>query len=254
MPPSLTASDYLVRNHDGQDDQIASARLQFIEAVGSAVPAFLARLRHPVYPDYRRLADINPEYWVMGSRFEDWQIDSDRDNQFTPVLMAWAKEFNVQREDWILEGALQTLSYWRQFPRRRASLDVSGFRQWNGVSLTISAEDRLFRFSDAGWDPTLVSAAGWRMNVKERFEAAVRAHVDQMRKLAVERGAIPAVARFSKDHFEWLAMYQCGNLSLDSILHRAQHVASRTTISKGIHSAATLAAIAVRPKSKLKRP
>jgi hypothetical protein len=74
----------------------------------------------------------------------------------------------------------------------------------------------------------------------------------RMRKLVVKRGAIPAVARFSKDHFEWLALYQCGNLSLDSILRRAQHVASTTTISKGIHSAATLAAIAVRPKSKLK--
>jgi hypothetical protein len=63
------------------------------------------------------------------------------------------------------------------------------------------------------------------------------------------------VVRFSTDHFQWLALYQFGGFSLDSILQRAQHAGDKTTISKGIHTAARLAAIAVRRKRpKLKKP
>jgi hypothetical protein len=254
MPTHLTASDYLFRNQVGQDNQIAGARWQFMEAVRRVVPAFLKRLQDQVYPEYARRADLDPEFWVMGWKFETWQARSDRDNQLTPVLMAWAQEFNVQGEDWILEGALQTLSYWHQFPPRRAALDISGFRQ-RIVTEIISAEDHQFRFSEWGWDPTLLSFASWRTNVRTLFEAALEEHEIRMRKLVVDRGAIPAVLRFSKEHFEWLAHYQCGNLTLDSILQRGRRVGDKTTISKGIHSAANLAAIAVRPRRrKRKKP
>ena len=255
VPKSFTPADYLVRNREGQDDQIAGARLQFIEAVGSFVPAFLEQLRDQVYPEYARLADVNPEYWVMGSRFETWRLRSDPDNRFAPILMAWAQDFNVQGEDWILEGALQTLSYWHQFPRSRAALDIAGFRQWNGFKVLTSAEERRFEFSDEGWDPTFVSATGWRTKIRKRFESAIRAHERRMLKLVVERGAIPAVGKFSKEHFAWLALYQCGNLSLEAILLRAKNVGGKTTISKGIHNAAILAAMDVRPRRrKAKKP
>ena len=93
-----------------------------------------------------------------------------------------------------------------------------------------------------------MSYPGWRENVRKRFKAELDAHESQMRTLVVDRGGIPAVARFSKEHFEWLTLHQCGNLSLEEILHRAKNVGDKTTISKGIHSAATLAAIAVRPR------
>ena len=255
VPKSLTAAGFLVRNREGQDDQIAGARLQFIEAVRCFVPSFLERLREEVYPEYARLADINPEYWVVGSSFESWRLRSDRDNQFTPILMAWAQDFNVQGEDWVLEGALQTLSYWHQFPPLRAALDIAGFRQWNGFKGLISAEERRFEFSDEGWDPTFVSAIGWRTKIRKRFESAIRAHERRMLKLVVERGAIPAGRKFSREHFEWLAVYQCGNLSLQAILLRAKNVGGKTTISKGIHNAAILAAMEVRPRRrKAKKP
>jgi hypothetical protein len=190
----------------------------------------------------------------MGWKFETWQLLSDRDNQLTPILMAWAQKFNIQAEEWILEGALQTLSNWHRFPEQRASLDSWGFRQWIAVPGLVSAEDQRFRFSDEGWDPTFRSFAAWRTDIRKRFEEAIEVHERQMRKLVEDRGALEAVFRFSTDHFQWLALYQCGNLSLDSILHRAPHAGDKTTISKGIHSAATLAAIAVRPKRhKLKK-
>src|SRR5262249_24939890 len=130
---TLTFGDCVVRNQDGQDDQVVSARWQFIEAVSQVVPAFLEVLRDQVYPAYARLADANPDYWVTGWKFETWQLLSDRDNQLTPILMAWARQFNVQGANWILEGALQTLSYWHRFPEQRAILDPWGFRPWIAV-------------------------------------------------------------------------------------------------------------------------
>jgi len=48
-----------------------------------------------------------------------WQSRSDADRQLTPILMKWARQFNVEKETWILEGALQTLSNWDKFPRCR---------------------------------------------------------------------------------------------------------------------------------------
>jgi hypothetical protein len=254
-PRALTPGEYVVRNEDGQDDQIASARWQFLEAVSRVVPSFLEGLRDQVYPEYAQLADGNPDYWRIGWKFENWQSLSDRDNKLTPVLTAWAWRHNVDGEDWILEGALQTLSNWHQFPQQRAALDVWGFRQWIAVPGLISADDSQFRFSDGGWDPTFSNSTGWRTRVIKDFEKALDAYECRMRRVVEDLGAIQTVSRFSADHFQWLALYQCGNLSLDSILHRSPHAGDKTTISKGIHSAAILASIAVRPKHRrLKEP
>jgi hypothetical protein len=99
-----------------------------------------------------------------------------------------------------------------------------------------------------------MSSAGWRTNVRKRFEKAIGAHQRRMREVAKDLGAFRAAFKFSVEHFAWLALYQCGHLSLDAILRRAPNVGDKTAISKGIHSAARLAAITVRPKGrKLKK-
>jgi hypothetical protein len=252
---TLTFGDYVVRNPDGQDDQLVSARWQFIEAVRQVVPAFLEELRDEVYPEYARRANANSDYWEMGWKLETWQLLSDQSNEFTPILMAWARKFNVQREERILEGALQTLSYWHKFPEQRAALDCWGFRPWIAVDGLLSADEQRFDFSDDGWDPTAVSSAAWREVVYQRFDDAVKAYEGRQRKLVEDRGGLRVTFKFSPDHFQWLALYQCHNDSLDAILQRTAHAADRTTISKGIRNAARLAGIAVRPeRSKWKKP
>lgn len=253
-PRPLTHAEYIVRNDDGQDDQIASARWQLLEAIRRVVPAFLDELRDRVYPEFARLAELNPDFWVNGWKFDTWQLLSDPDGQLTPVLTAWAQRFNVRKENWVFEGALQTLSNWRRFPEERASLEAWGFRQTIAVPGLVSVEDHPFVFSPESWDPTLESFNSWRTRINTRFQEALDAHQGRMRKLVEGLGAFPTVSRFSTDHFEWLALYQCGTLSLDSILSLAPHAGDKTTISKGIHTAASLAAITVRSKiGKLKK-
>ena len=43
-----------------------------------------------------------------------WQLHSDCNNQLTPLLLAWAETLNLEKEAWILEGALQTLWIWHK--------------------------------------------------------------------------------------------------------------------------------------------
>jgi hypothetical protein len=241
----LTASEFLASGRNGLNQQVANARWQFMLAVRRQVPELFERLRDEVYPAFARLA--KPGYWHTGFSFSMWQSRSDPDRQLTPLLMDWARRFHVEGETWILEGALQTLSSWNKFPHCREKLEIVGFRKPICVPGLVWDHERGFHFEDEGWDPTLISFAGWRVNVRERFEAAMKQHGQQMRALIKERGGVPAVVRSSKDHFDWLALYQCANASLESIAERASY-GDRTTISKGMHQAATLARMRIRAK------
>ena len=132
-------------------------------------------------------------------------------------------------------------------------LEFGGFRQHLAEPGLITEAEHRFQFEDWGWDPSFSSNASWLAQVRESFEKALDAHVHKMRELAKERGMVPALPLSSREHFEWLALYQCGNRSLDSIVSRARHVSDKTTISKGMRHAAKLGDIKIRPKhSKLK--
>jgi hypothetical protein len=224
----LTASEFLASGRNGLDQQVASARWQFLLAVQRKVPEYFERLRDEVYPAFARLA--KPGYWRTGFSFSMWQSRSDPDRELTPILMKWARRFHVVGETWILEGALQTLSTWNKFPRCRENLEILGFRKPVCVPGLISDQEHAFHFEDEGWDPTLISFAGWRVNVRKRFDAAMKQHGQQMRALIKERGGVPAVVRSSVEHFDWLALYQCANASLESIAARPGY-RDKTTIS-----------------------
>jgi hypothetical protein len=239
----LTASEFLASDRNGLNQQIVSARWQFLLALRRQVPEFYERLRDDVYPAFMRLA--KPGYWRTGRSFGMWQSRWDSDRQLTPILMEWARRFNVEEEVWILEGALQTLSNWNKFPHGLENLEIRGFWKPICVPGLVWYGEHPFHFEDAGWDPTLISFPGWRVNVGKRFAAAMQQHRQQMQALIKERGGLPAVVRSSEEHFDWLALYQCANASLESIVKRARY-GDRTTISKGMHRAAKLAGIGIR--------
>src|SRR5262249_18312830 len=92
-----------------QSNEVAGARWAFIEALRRKSPSFFERLRKDVYPRFAELAAGSADYWASGWTFATWQLYSDRDEQLTPILLAWARSFNVDGELWLLEGALETL-------------------------------------------------------------------------------------------------------------------------------------------------
>ena len=239
----LTASEFLASGRNGLNQQIASARWQFILAIQRKVPAVFERLRDDVYPAFARAT--KPGDWRAGRSFLMGPSRSASDHQVTAILMEWARCFHLEGEAWILEGAWQTLSLWQKFPRCREALEVQGFRPHVCVSGLSGVHACTFCFDDEGWDPTLMSFLGWRARVRQRFATAIEQYRQQMRARTKELGGVPAVLRCSADHFDWLALYQCGEASLKSIVAGASY-GDKTTISKGMHQAAKLARIHLR--------
>jgi hypothetical protein len=243
----LTAAEFLASGGNGLNQEVANARWQLILAIQRKVPGFFERLRDEVYPAFARLE--NPGYWRAGFSLPMWQSRSDPDRQLTPILMNWARRFNVETEIWILRGALRTLSNWHKFAHCREGLEIVGFRQTVCVPGLVLAHENVFRFEDEGWDPTLMSFAGWRVKARKRCEAAMKQHGRQMQALVKARGGVPAVVRSSGEHFDWLALYQCAQASLESIAEHAGY-GDKTTISKGMHQAAKLARLRIRAKAR----
>jgi hypothetical protein len=241
----LTASEFLASDKSGLNQQVANARWQFLMALNRKVPDVFERLRNDVYPVFARLA--KPGYWRPGRTFSMWQSRWDPDRQLTPMLMKWAHRFHLADEIWILEGALQTLSNWNNFPHCRENLEILGFRKPVCVPGLIADHEHAFHFEDEGWDPTLISFPGWRVQATQRFKAAMQQHRQQMQALIKERGGVPAVVRSQEEHFDWLALYQCADATLESIVKGAGY-RDKTTISKGMHQAAKLARIRIRAK------
>src|SRR5579863_8597631 len=103
----LSWGEYILPDQS-QNTEIAGSRWKFMGVVRQTMPRFFEELRRRVYPGYARLAENRPGYWERGWTFETWQLHSDRDQQLTPYLTAWARTFHAE-ETWILEGALQTL-------------------------------------------------------------------------------------------------------------------------------------------------
>lgn len=235
------------------NDEAAGARTHFIEIVQTVSPAFLRQLRDRVYPQYAALASDSTGYWRPGWRFDTWQTLSDRENRFTPTLRAWAIGFHLD-ETWVLEGALQTLSLWHRSPSLRESLPLYGFRFPRGGRQLIGDGEVAFEFADSfGWLPQYETWLAYRQKARKRFEQALADYENRVRALAEARGAVPASRLFRPESFEWLARSQCCGWTLERILGTAPMVEDKTTISKGMHKAARLIGVRVRPKaSKLK--
>jgi hypothetical protein len=239
QPPYLTGSEY-ISSDQSENSEIAGARWEFMEVVRRVLPRFFEQLRARVYPTYARLAENRCGYWEPGWRFETWQLHSDRDNQLTPCLLAWARAFNAE-EAWIFEGALQTLWLWHQYPEWRESLDISGFRSFRGVEVLTSEEERSFQFEDPGWDPQFQRWARYRAYIQKQFEKKLDAYEERLRSLAESRGAVRARYRYSVDNFEWFALYQLANMRAARILQqRTDLKGDESTIQKGVKAAAAL--------------
>src|SRR5882724_772497 len=146
---ALIGGEYIISDRHDNNNQIASARWQFIQAIHRKVPAFGEQLRHDVYPSFARLAGKRTDYWETGWKFSTWQLHSDRNNELTPLLLAWAGTFNLEKEAWILEGALQTLWIWHKFADARRSLDLQGFRPNVCGKILIGDGEHRFSFEEA---------------------------------------------------------------------------------------------------------
>lgn len=161
--------------------------------------------------------------------------------QSVPGLMNWANEFNVGGESWILDGALQTLSFWRRNPDSRASLDLRRFATPYAVDTLSEGKETLFRFEYPGWDPQFERWHVFRRAAVTEFEKQLQAYEKQQRSLMESQGAVRARRRYSIQNLKWFALYQLAGRSTMQILEeRPDLKGDPSTVLKGIKTAAEL--------------
>ena len=226
-------------------DQTAGARRELMDAAQRVVPLFFERLREDVYPHFARIARKKPNYWQTGWKFATWHLTADRENELAPELLSWARQFNAGEagESWILEGALQTLWLWNQYPKLRTALNIEGFYPPSGGLILTSDDERCFNFEHPGWDPQFQRWADYRAYVKDLFDKELRSYERRIRTLIESRKAVPTRARYSVHNFEWFALYQFGGLSQSKIAElytTADETPDLSTIRKGLKAAAAL--------------
>jgi hypothetical protein len=245
---SVLRGEYVQPKPNGSlDRQAASARWEFILALDRVVPDVLQKLRDEVYPKFAA----------------EQHKGTPRVPEFTPSIEAllsdWARHFHLDSAPWIITGAKTTLARWHRAPAmldRFTSPDdpqVYARNAYRGFYTPVAeyremsdAETR-FNLDDPGWDPKFQPFAEWREYMESRFKEALRQYEARVRALALERGLIK-VPLYTREHFEWLALFQCGNLSLEQIRFRYPLVGDNSAISKGMHTAAETIGVSVRKR------
>ncbi len=225
------------------DRQTNQARWILIDAIQRLVPEFLQALQTEVYPEFLRLAKGNRDYFCLGTPFEFWKKRSDSNGEMTGHLKTWAQHFEAD-ETWVLEGALGAMTLWTMSDESRRSLDSNGFRQVTVGDRTIAYRDEAqFCFKDR-WDPQSTRWEKFREESTKRFKKELGSYKEGMRELAKDLRLEKSRVKYSPEHFDWLALYKCGGLSLKDICERysRDHENAKTTVHRGISTAAELAA------------
>lgn len=108
----------------------------------------------------------------------------------------------------------------------------------------------------AGWDPR----ESWE-EFEKKLNAQYEAYKDFYRKTveawAIQSGFKPVLNKEEISHFEWLVLYQVRGMSHENVrsyLERKGIYRTTRAISQGIHDAAELALITLRPAGKGGRP
>src|SRR5215831_8807771 len=97
------------------------ARWWVIEAAIRKVPGFLESLRDNVYPKF---AGVGP----ADARILRFEQLKDKP-ALRDALLAWTARFHIiEKDTWLLDGALRCLDRWRRSPEDRAVLDHSAFK------------------------------------------------------------------------------------------------------------------------------
>jgi hypothetical protein len=200
----------------------------------------LERLSGDVFPCYSRLAKQGYDFdrILSSPNVSPWDALPE-DSELKPVLSKWAAACNADVE-WIKSLALRILRDWYAVPAWRESL------QCNPVQarlITTAGEDFEFRYPY--WELEWQWWSTYRKLVRAEFERSLSDYEKRTRKLAESRGLVRTQRTYSRNNFEWFALYQFAGLPLVAVAkwwkdhHKGQIDGS--TVFKGIKTAAKLA-------------
>ena len=252
MTKAIVGGEFPIGDEETRAEAVrANARWRFVQAISGACPEVFEALYKQVYPKFCDSPSEKPDYWEYRWSFERWQRLLDGDGRLTPFLKDWSRRFSID-ESWFLEGALQTMHYWLRASDLREKRVPHGFRPFVAGSILIHDHEHKFDFNDRGWDPQFERWLKFKTRIEDRFLRALADHKDKVRSLARKRGLVKKPPVCSDEHFEWLALFKCGRHTLKQIRDQYRSVGDKSTISKGLHKAASLAETDVPARRKLK--
>ncbi len=242
--PKGPSGDWRAAYEQPDDDQArTNLRLGFLRAVRDHAPEVLADLAGEPLARYRPVQQFDRDNHL----YQELELEADilHHPLFQPFwesLRAWGHRWNLVA-DWCLQRALLTLREWTWWPEDANQDD------WGHMGiltlLAIAPQECCLVFGHWGWHPELTTWSAAEREIREDFEAYLATYREGMERLARERGLVPAPAKRTAEHYEWLVLYQVKGLSYYQIAQRACR--ERQTVTDGVKSTAALIGLPLRP-------
>jgi hypothetical protein len=172
-------------------------------------------------------------------------------------LLQWGQELNLT-DQWLLDGALYTLYRWARNPTGAFLRDPAAWNRLSQVpyedeSRGFSSKEQEFRFESDGWYADQETWNDFKNRVTKQFGEKLAHYELYMEKLATTRDLVRPIDIRYPNHYEWLARYQSGDLTLNGLASRIRQ--KENTVLKAVQRAATRIGLTLRPgKSMTKHP
>jgi hypothetical protein len=176
-------------------------------------------------------------------------------------ITEWAVNFNLvagrQPAAWVTRIARKTVASWLKYPSR-AKREVL---EWSGLSLDRAEFSPLsphpemhVQLPELNFSPLMDR---WEQLERSVFDSLERERI-RIRDLAVSRGLRPTSQIRNFEHFEWAALYQCGQQEIEEIVDSILPIrnptdadtADESTIRKSVDKILRIIELTKRPRRK----
>jgi hypothetical protein len=146
----------------------------------------------------------------MSSEFTTWRRAQSRysGNDFqdlTKTLREWARNFNSEQEEWVLDEAWSFLWSRHNFPGYPEKAHW-GF----GHPRRDIFQSKRFEFEWEGWRADFQTWKDYGAGMREAFDKEAKEYESNTRAAARADGLIPAPRTHSADNLDWFVLYQLG--------------------------------------------
>lgn len=228
------------RLSSNQDDFQRELRKKFFRIVEQRVSSFLPDLAADPYQRIL-LADVH-EADFFGCQGSLTDLLRERATPavdvFADALVGWAREYYIET-DWMMRDAFQLLSWWKDgsIPVGEDSRGIVWVRDW------AASDPKVFKFEFLSPDIYVTPINEIASQMDRTYQAQRKRFIEDLEEEAARRKAVQEI-QVSDDHLGWLALNQCGKVSMNRIAEQVGR--TRFAVMSGVNKAADCLGLARR--------
>jgi hypothetical protein len=245
---------------------IERARDVFLDTIRSleTTKAVLRDLKNKVLPSFLAAYPTSPRIIYRGARFSLTYGSRDMASRVLPSneirlmrdLIMWANDYHLN-DEWLIETAYDTLLIEASLLQPRPQDEIIDWAYRGGgwvYALTSQTENNLsHEFWDSSdktvigfqhYEPTTWYRSEYEKRIKEHFEARLQSYLNNIDSLAETQGLVRSPLRHSKEHFEWLVLYQVGKVKREDIAK--MYKVTKDAVNKAVPEIAKLIGLTLR--------